>query len=50
MVPVEYRLPALVLAGSGMRSGELCNLLVKDVDLEKRWFVIANAKLTGRLP
>ncbi len=42
LVPAEYKLPMLVLAISGMRSGELVHLHVGDVDLQGMWFEIVS--------
>ncbi|MFL5977781.1 MAG: tyrosine-type recombinase/integrase [Gaiellaceae bacterium] len=48
-LPSRYRLPALVLDGTGMRVGELEQLAWGDVDEARgRWRVSAGASKTGR--
>jgi integrase len=49
ILPSAYRLPALVLDGTGMRLGELERLTWGDVDERRgRWRVSATASKTGR--
>ena len=49
VLPSRYRLPALVLDGTGMRVGELEQLAWGDVDEPRgRWRVSAGASKTGR--
>lgn len=49
VLPSRYRLPALVLDGTGMRVGELERLSWGDVDEPRgRWRVSAGASKTGR--
>lgn len=49
LLPTRYRLPALVLEGTGMRVGELERLSWGDVDEPRgRWRVSAGASKTGR--
>lgn len=49
VLPTRYRLPALVLDGTGMRVGELERLALGDVDeVRGRWGVSAGASRTGR--
>jgi integrase len=49
LLPSRYRLPALVLDGTGMRVGELERLAWGDVDEARgRWRVPAGASKTGR--
>jgi integrase len=49
ILPSRYRLPALVLDGTGMRVGELERLTWGDVDEARgRWRVSAGASKTGR--